>query len=152
MTPSDLPPRVRIAPAPSGFLHVGSVRTALYNWLYARHQGGRFVFRIEDTDKNRATDESVQSMLDAMSWVGLDWDEGLRVDGPYGPYRQSERAALYAEVARRLEAVPGVTYRDYRTSDELERLARGAPRRRPATDRQGGGLHPLRRAARLLRA
>ena len=132
MTSPAPAPRVRIAPAPSGFLHVGSVRTALYNWLYARHHGGRFVFRIEDTDKNRATDESVQSMLDAMSWVGLDWDEGLRVDGPYGPYRQSERAALYAAVARRLAEVPGVTYRDYRTTEELEawraeRRAEGLP-------------------------
>jgi glutamyl-tRNA synthetase len=112
-------PRVRFAPAPSGWLHVGSVRTALFNWLHARHAGGTFVFRIEDTDASRATTESMDSMLDAMSWLGLDWDEGVRVEGPYGPYRQSERAELHAAVARRLE-VAGHLYRDERTGDELE--------------------------------
>ena len=112
-------PRVRFAPAPSGWLHVGSVRTALFNWLHARRHGGTFVFRIEDTDASRATDESMRSMLDAMRWLGLDWDEGVEVGGPYGPYRQSERAAFHAGVARRLEAI-GALYRDERTGDELE--------------------------------
>ncbi len=112
-------PRVRIAPAPSGFLHVGSVRTALYNWLYARRHGGTFVFRIEDTDKDRATEASMESMLDAMEWIGLDVDEGVRVGGPYGPYQQSKRTALYAAVARRLEKA-GHTYRDHRTPEELQ--------------------------------
>ena len=111
-------PRVRFAPAPSGWLHVGSVRTALFNWLYARHHDGTFVFRIEDTDASRATTESMDSMLDAMGWLGLDWDEGVRVGGPYGPYRQSERAALHAAVARRLSDA-GHLYRDERTPDEL---------------------------------
>ncbi len=111
-------PRVRFAPAPSGWLHVGSVRTALFNWLYARHHDGTFVLRIEDTDASRATTESMDSMLDAMAWLGLDWDEGVRVGGPYGPYRQSERAALHAAVARRLSAA-GHLYRDERTPDEL---------------------------------
>jgi glutamyl-tRNA synthetase len=73
---SDVPVRVRFCPAPSGVLHVGSVRAALYNWLHARHHGGRFVFRIEDTDAARATEESMRSMIEALSWVGLDWDEG----------------------------------------------------------------------------
>lgn len=121
------PVRVRFCPAPSGWLHVGSARAALYNWLHARHHGGVFVFRIEDTDASRATEESMRSMLDALEWVGLDWDEGpeLRSDGSlgergaYGPYRQSQRAALYAAVARRLEAT-GATYRDHRTAEELE--------------------------------
>lgn len=112
-------PRVRFAPAPSGWLHVGSVRTALFNWLHARRHGGTFVFRIEDTDATRATTASMDAMLDAMGWLGLDWDEGVRVGGPYGPYRQSERAALHAAVARRLSAA-GHLYRDERTADELE--------------------------------
>ena len=124
-------PRVRFAPAPSGWLHVGSVRTALFNWLYARHHDGTFVFRIEDTDASRATTESMESMLDAMAWLGLDWDEGVRVGGPYGPYRQSERAALHAAVARRLSDA-GHLYRDERTPDELnawreERRAQDLP-------------------------
>lgn len=113
------PPRVRIAPAPSGVLHVGSVRTALYNWLYARRHGGTFVFRIEDTDADRATDESMDSMLEAMAWVGLTVDEGVHAGGAYGPYRQSERTSLYLAVARRLEEA-GRTYRDHRTPEELQ--------------------------------
>lgn len=126
-------PRVRIAPAPSGQLHVGSVRTALYNWLHARQRGGTFIVRIEDTDASRATDASMDAMLQALRWVGLDWDEGPGVGGDHGPYRQSERTALYAAVARRLEAA-GHVYRDERTSDELETW-----RRR----RQDGDLPPI---------
>jgi glutamyl-tRNA synthetase len=112
-------PRVRFCPAPSGWLHVGSVRAALYNWLHARREGGTFVFRIEDTDASRATDESMRSMTEALRWMGLDWDEGPEVGGDYGPYRQSERGDLYAVVARRLEEA-GHAYRDYRTKEELE--------------------------------
>lgn len=112
-------PRVRIAPAPSGYLHVGSVRTALYNWLHARRHGGTFVFRIEDTDADRATEESMQSMLDAMDWIGLTVDEGVRAGGGHGPYRQSERTELYLAVAQRLEEA-GHTYRDHRTQEELQ--------------------------------
>lgn len=120
-------PRVRFCPAPSGWLHVGSVRAALYNWLHARGHGGSFVFRIEDTDATRATEDSMRSMIEALEWMGLDWDEGpvlttdgeLSSRGDFGPYRQSERAALYAAVARRLEE-SGHTYRDYRTAEELE--------------------------------
>jgi glutamyl-tRNA synthetase len=112
-------PRVRFCPAPSGWLHVGSVRAALYNYLHARRHGGAFVFRLEDTDASRATEESVASMTEALRWVGLDWDEGPGVGGPYGPYRQSERGELYAAVCRRLEAA-GHAYLDYRTSEELD--------------------------------
>jgi len=127
LTLNGTPTRVRFCPAPSGWLHVGSARAALYNWLHARHHAGTFVFRIEDTDASRATEESMRSMLDAMLWIGLDWDEGpqLEVDGTigargdYGPYRQSERSELYTAVARRLEAA-GHTYRDHRTAEELE--------------------------------
>jgi glutamyl-tRNA synthetase len=121
------PIRVRFCPAPTGWLHVGSARAALYNWLHARHHGGVFVFRIEDTDASRATEDSMRSMLEALAWVGLDWDEGPELDadgslttrGAYGPYRQSERKELYEAVARRLEAA-GHTYRDHRTTEELE--------------------------------
>ncbi len=120
---TDGAPRVRFCPAPSGWLHVGSARAALYNWLHARRHGGVFVLRIEDTDASRATEESMHSMMEALAWLGLDWDEGPDdaggSRGSYGPYRQSERTALYAEVAERLEQA-GATYRDYRTPEELE--------------------------------
>jgi glutamyl-tRNA synthetase len=127
LTINGTPTRVRFCPAPSGWLHVGSARAALYNWLHARHHAGTFVFRIEDTDASRATEESMRSMLDALAWIGLDWDEGPQLEsdgaigqrGAYGPYRQSERGQLYTSVARRLEAA-GHTYRDHRTAEELE--------------------------------
>ena len=125
-TPSG-PLRVRFCPAPSGWLHVGSVRAALYNHLVARRSGGAFIFRIEDTDAERATEESTRSMTEALAWMGLDWDEGpeLAADGTivdrgaHGPYLQSRRAALYAAVARRLVDA-GALYPDYRTPAELE--------------------------------
>jgi glutamyl-tRNA synthetase len=121
------PLRVRFCPAPSGWLHVGSVRAALYNHLVARRSGGTFIFRIEDTDAERATEESTRSMTEALAWMGLDWDEGpeLAPDGaivdrgPHGPYLQSRRAALYAAVARRLVDA-GALYPDHRTPAELE--------------------------------
>jgi glutamyl-tRNA synthetase len=123
---SSSAPRVRFCPAPSGVLHVGSVRAALYNWLQARRHGGTFVFRIEDTDAARATEESMRSMVEALHWMGLDWDEGPDPEDPleaergaYGPYRQSRRPVLYAAVARRLEEA-GHLYRDFRTAEELE--------------------------------
>ena len=84
-------PRVRFAPSPTGFLHVGGARTALFNWLYARSQGGVFVLRIEDTDQERSTEESYAAILRGMEWLGLDWDEGPGVGGDFGPYLQSER-------------------------------------------------------------
>ena len=126
-TPLTSPVRVRFCPAPSGWLHVGSVRAALYNWLVARQNGGTFIFRIEDTDATRATEESMRSMMEALDWIGLAWDEGptfapdgtLSEKGAYGPYRQSERHQLYQAVASRLEA-RGDVYRDYRTSEELD--------------------------------
>jgi glutamyl-tRNA synthetase len=112
-------PRVRFAPAPSGALHVGSARAALYNWLVARQRGGTFILRIEDTDKSRATGESMRSMLEALRWLGLDWDEGPGAGGVHGPYRQSDRAEFHRGVARRLLQA-GVAYRDHATADELE--------------------------------
>ncbi len=87
--------RTRFAPSPTGFFHIGSARTALFNWLYARHTGGTFVLRIEDTDKERNTDEALKVLLEGMRWLGMDWDEGPEVGGPYGPYFQSQRTDLY---------------------------------------------------------
>ncbi|MDQ4131578.1 MAG: glutamate--tRNA ligase [Actinomycetota bacterium] len=107
-----------MAPAPSGFLHVGSVRTALYNWLHARRHGGQYILRIEDTDATRASEESMRAMIDALRWIGLEWDEGPEVGGPYGPYRQSDRSGFYAAIVRRLLAV-GVAYEDYASPEEL---------------------------------
>src|SRR5690606_28951618 len=94
--------RVRFAPSPSGYLHIGGARTALFNWLWARQQGGQFVLRVEDSDQERSSVESVRAVLDAMRWLGLDWDEGPEVGGPHGPYFQSERRELYREVCDKL--------------------------------------------------
>lgn len=110
--------RVRFAPSPTGYLHIGGARTALFNWLWARKHGGTFVLRIEDTDRERSTPESVQAIFDAMRWLGLDWDEGPEVGGPNGPYFQTERLALYREYADRL-VESGHAYRCYATKEEL---------------------------------
>jgi glutamyl-tRNA synthetase len=111
--------RVRFCPSPTGNPHVGMVRTALFNWAYARHTGGTFVFRIEDTDSARDTETSYNDLLDALRWLGLDWDEGPEVGGPHGPYRQSERLAIYGDVAARLQEA-GLVYPCYCTPEELE--------------------------------
>src|SRR5579885_2125158 len=105
-----MPARVRFSPAPTGSLHVGSARTALFNWLYARHHGGTFVLRVEDTDAERSTRESEASILDDLRWLGLFWDEGVDVGGPYAPYRQSDRLDRYDAAARQLVA-RGLAYR-----------------------------------------
>jgi glutamyl-tRNA synthetase len=117
-TAGDRPVRVRMAPSPTGSPHVGLARTALYNWAFARHHGGTFVFRIEDTDKERNTSESYDSLLDLMHWLGLRWDEGPEVGGPYAPYRQSERGHLYADVLARLRE-SRYTYDCYCTTEEV---------------------------------
>ncbi len=109
--------RVRMAPSPTGSPHVGLARTALYNWAFARKHGGTFVFRIEDTDKERNTQESYDSLIDLMGWLGLTWDEGVVVGGPYGPYRQSERTDIYLDVLGKLRA-SSYTYDCYCTTDE----------------------------------
>src|ERR687892_2026656 len=95
-------PRVRFAPSPTGYLHVGGARTALFNWLYARHQGGTFVLRIEDTDAERSSWDMVAGIVDGLRWLGLDWDEGPDIGGPHAPYFQSERLAKYSQMAERL--------------------------------------------------
>jgi glutamyl-tRNA synthetase len=101
--------RVRFAPSPTGFFHIGSARTALFNWLYARHTGGVFILRIEDTDQSRNSEEFLRLIYDSLRWLGLNWDEGPEVGGAYGPYRQSERASIYKEYLERLKA-SGRTY------------------------------------------
>src|SRR4029077_6912804 len=95
--------RVRFAPSPTGDLHLGNVRTALYNWLYARHTGGVFILRVEDTDKARSTPAHVENLMDILLWLGFKWDEGPRVGGPYAPYLQSERTAVYEDHLRVLK-------------------------------------------------
>jgi glutamyl-tRNA synthetase len=111
--------RVRFAPSPTGYLHVGGARTALFNWLFARRLGGTLVLRIEDTDVERSSPEMVEGILDGMRWLGLDWDEGPKVDGPYGPYFQSERLDRYRAMAARLVA-QGSAYYCYCTPAELK--------------------------------
>lgn len=109
----------RFCPSPTGTPHVGMARTALFSWAFARHHGGRFVFRIEDTDASRDTQESYELLVEVMRWLGLDWDEGVEVGGPNGPYRQSERMDIYADVAQRLIDA-GWAYKAYDTAEELE--------------------------------
>jgi glutamyl-tRNA synthetase len=118
MTTPDRTVRVRFCPSPTGSPHVGFARSALYNWAFARHHGGTFVFRVEDTDKERSTEESYAGMLGAMRWLGLDWDEGPEVGGPHGPYRQSERTEIYRDVLARL-ADSKFTYDCFCTTDEV---------------------------------
>lgn len=116
---TERPVRVRMAPSPTGSPHVGLARTALYNWAFARHHGGTFVFRIEDTDAARNTQESYDGLFEVMHWLGLDWDEGPDVGGPHAPYRQSERSEIYADALARLKG-SSRTYECYCTNDEVE--------------------------------
>lgn len=117
--------RVRFAPSPTGYLHVGGARTALYNWLFARHENGDFILRIEDTDAERSTDESTTTIREALRWLGLDWDEGPEVGGPVGPYRQAERLKLYHDYAQRL-LDEGKAYYCTCTAEELESRRKAA--------------------------
>ncbi|WAB81758.1 glutamate--tRNA ligase [Microcella daejeonensis] len=111
--------RVRFCPSPTGTPHVGLIRTALFNWAYARHTGGKLIFRIEDTDAARDSEESYHQLLDALRWLGLDWDEGVEVGGPHAPYRQSQRGEIYQGIiAQLLEA--GHLYESYLTGEEIE--------------------------------
>jgi glutamyl-tRNA synthetase len=118
--------RTRFCPSPTGMVHVGLMRTALFNWAHARHTGGQLVFRIEDTDASRDSEESYRHLLDSLRWLGLDWDEGPEVGGPYGPYRQSERHDIYRDVAARL-LESGHAYESFSTNEEVDarRLAAG---------------------------
>ncbi|WOF21687.1 glutamate--tRNA ligase [Microbacterium betulae] len=116
-TGSDV--RVRFCPSPTGLPHVGLIRTALFNWGYARHHGGKLVFRIEDTDASRDSEESYRQLLDALRWLRIDWDEGVEVGGPYAPYRQSERHDLHREVLRKLVDA-GLVYESFSTAEEID--------------------------------
>lgn len=110
--------RLRFAPSPTGFLHLGGARTALYNWLWVKQRGGSFILRVEDTDQERSTSESTQMVFDSLRWLGLHWDEGPEVGGPHGPYFQTQRLELYREFADRLIQT-GHAYRCYATKDEI---------------------------------
>jgi len=118
---------VRFCPSPTGTPHVGLIRTALFNWAHARHHGGAFVFRIEDTDAARDSVESYNALLDALRWLGLDWDEGPEVGGEHGPYRQSERHDLYRDALGRL-TLAGEVYESYSSAEEIEARHRAAGR------------------------
>jgi len=111
--------RVRFCPSPTGTPHVGLVRTALFNWAYARNQGGKFVFRVEDTDAARDSEESYEQIVEALRWLGLDWDEGIEIGGPNEPYRQSQRGEIYSEVVEKLKA-SGHLYESFLSSEEIE--------------------------------
>jgi glutamyl-tRNA synthetase len=135
--------RVRFCPSPTGSPHVGLARTALFNWAFARHVGGTFVFRIEDTDAARDSQESYDTLIEVMRWLGLDWDEGPEVGGDHGPYRQSERFDIYADVARRLREA-GRAYHCYCSQEELEERneAARAAGRTPGYDGKCRSLTP----------
>jgi len=125
--PSPGAVRVRFCPSPTGTPHVGLIRTALFNWAYARHTGGSLVLRIEDTDAARDSEESYQQLLEALRWLGIDWDEGVEVGGPNAPYRQSERSGIYAEVIEKLVA-GGYVYESFSTPAEVEARHKAAGR------------------------
>jgi glutamyl-tRNA synthetase len=135
--------RVRFAPSPTGFPHVGNMRTALFNWLFARHCGGKFVGRIEDTDQTRLVKGAVEAILDGLGWLGLDWDEGPGVGGPYGPYFQSQRLELYQEIADRLVR-QGDAYYCYCSPERLAAMRAEQERLKlpPGYDRHCRNLDP----------
>ncbi|PCC25545.1 glutamate--tRNA ligase [Glutamicibacter sp. BW78] len=121
----ETPVRVRFCPSPTGTPHVGLIRTALFNWAYARHTGGKMVFRIEDTDAKRDSEESYEQLLDALNWLGITWDEGVDVGGPHEPYRQSQRADIYQEAISKLRNA-GHLYESFSTPEEVEARHRAA--------------------------
>ncbi|MCU1413941.1 MAG: glutamate--tRNA ligase [Microbacteriaceae bacterium] len=123
--------RVRFCPSPTGTPHVGLIRTALFNWAYARHTGGKLIFRIEDTDAARDSEESYEQLLEALRWLGLDWDEGVETGGPHAPYRQSQRTEIYLGMIERLREA-GYLYESFVTPEEMEarNLANGVDPKR----------------------
>jgi len=122
--------RTRFAPSPTGYMHIGGMRTALFNWLWARHNGGQFILRIDDTDQQRNVESAIGPILRAFRWLGLDWDEGVEVGGPHGPYFQSQRGELYQAAAEKLFDA-GLVYRCYSTQEEIaaDRAAAEAEKR-----------------------
>jgi glutamyl-tRNA synthetase len=143
-----IPVRTRYAPSPTGFPHIGNYRTALFEWLAARHTGGKFVLRVEDTDRKRLVPGSIEGIQEGLKWLGLDWDEGPDVGGPYGPYTQSERLSLYHEYADKLVS-QGDAYHCYCTEERLEQMrAEQIARKEPTRyDRRCRYLTPEERAA-----
>ncbi|MBV1780749.1 glutamate--tRNA ligase [Paeniglutamicibacter sp. ABSL32-1] len=123
----ETPVRVRFCPSPTGTPHVGLIRTALFNWAYARHTGGKMIFRIEDTDAKRDSEESYHQLLDALDWLGITWDEGVNVGGPHEPYRQSQRGDIYQDVIAKLRA-GGHVYESFSTPEEVEERHKAAGR------------------------
>lgn len=142
------PVRTRFAPSPTGPLHIGGARSALFSWLLARHYGGQFILRIEDTDQGRYVEGALDLIKDGLRWLGLEWDEGPDKDGPYGPYTQSERLPLYQEWAQWL-INNGKAYRAYETPEELEQInaERQAQKLPPGYDGRGRDLTPEQEAA-----
>ena len=123
--------RVRFAPSPTGALHIGGARTALFNWLFARHHSGKFILRIEDTDRERSTLESNKAIFQGLEWLGLDWDEGPNVNGPFGPYYQTERLALHQKHADQLVQA-GKAYYCFCSAEELKKKRAEAEARKEA--------------------
>ena len=140
--------RTRFAPSPTGYLHIGGVRTALFNWLFARKHGGQFLLRIDDTDQQRNVAEALQPILKGFRWLGIDWDEGAEVGGPYGPYYQSQKGDRYQAAVRTLLA-KGLAYHDYATPEELkaEREAAEKEKRSLVYSRRWMATTPAQRAA-----
>src|ERR1700758_392489 len=140
--------RTRFAPSPTGYLHIGGVRTALFNWLFARRHGGQFILRIDDTDQQRNVTEALAPILNGFRWLGIDWDEGAEVGGPYGPYYQSQKGDRYqAAVGTLLDR--GLAYHDYATPEELkaEREAAEKEKRSLVYSRRWMATTPAQRAA-----
>ena len=117
----------RFAPSPTGYLHIGGARTALFNWLYAKAKGGKMLLRIEDTDRARSTREYLDAIIEDLTWLGLDWDEGPGIGGPRGPYFQSERADTYAPAIEKLLA-DGAAYHCFCTPEEIEERKKRSPK------------------------
>src|SRR5947208_11834702 len=141
-------PRLRFAPSPTGIQHIGNFRTALFSWLYARHTGGAFILRIEDTDVARTVEGSVEFLIEGFKWLGMDIDEGPGVGGPFGPYYQTQRKALYQQYAHQLIA-SGHAYYCYCTPERLEEMRREqiAQKLPPRYDRRCRYLSDEERAA-----
>jgi len=139
--------RVRFAPSPTGIPHVGNIRTALFNWLFARHEGGAFILRIEDTDQTRLVPDALDAILESLRWLGLDWDEGPELGGQYGPYFQSERLERYHHAADELIA-KGAAYRCYCSPERLDQVRAEQQRRKepPRYDRRCRNLNEAERA------
>ena len=145
--------RVRYAPSPTGHLHIGNARTALFNYLFARHNKGKFIIRIEDTDTKRNVEDGEKSQLDNLKWLGMDWDEGPDKGGDFGPYRQSERTEIYKPLIQQL-LDEGKAYESYKTEDELQadREAQKARKEMPHYEYEYAGMSDEEREQKIAAA